>query len=171
MIEVLKQRQNWALMNPARTVQDLCRDGYRFDYPIGGVTICTTLSINLFEVPLAWHCAIAIRQGGEIRELKAWSKNDRVAALAKAMEILDGVGTGDEPIIETGSRSIEIWRPLTIDEAVMVANIAAKDAPLPMPQDPIGAYNEYDFSQKKTRVGETLYLPSITKEFYADRTH
>lgn len=171
MIEVLKQRQNWALMNPARTLQDLCRDGYRFDYPIGGLTICTTLSVNLFEEPLAWHCAIAIRQGADVRELKAWTKNDRIAALAKAMEILDGLGTNAEPIIETGSRSIEIWRPLSIDEAVMVANIAAKDKPLPMPQERVGLYNVYDFSQKKTRVGETLYLPSETREFYADRTH
>lgn len=164
---LLKNRQNWALLNPAREVGDLQRDGYRFDYTVGGVTVCTCLSINLFEIPLSWHASVALRVGERPILVADWTQNDRAAALAAALEMLDELGVeGMTPQIDAGEQSIELWRPLTNNEAVIVANVAETD-PAPDPLiGRVGAINVYDFTQKKTRVGDTLYLPTQSTEIY-----
>lgn len=168
MIEsIKKQRQNWALMNPAREVADLAHDGYRFDYTIGGVTVCTVLSVNLFEMPLAWHAAIALKVGESKMLTANWSQNDRSAALAAAVEMLDGLGVeGETPKIDAGAQSIELWKPLTIEEATIVANVMAKDPGFGPLMGRMGTVNVYDFTNKQTRVGDTLFLPTETREFY-----
>jgi len=165
--EILKQRQNWALMNPARTVEDLARDGYRFDYEIGGVTVCTILSVHLFDLILAWNASVALRVGEHKKIVRDWGQNDRVAALSVATQLLDGLGRyGETPIVEAGEQSLTLSKPLSINEAMIVMNVAAKDAAPKPVMSRVGAVNIYDFTDPKTKVGETLFLPAESREIY-----
>jgi hypothetical protein len=165
--EILRSRQNWALMNPAREVNDLARDGYRFDYHIGGVTVCTVLSVNMFDLLLAWNSSVALMIGEQKKLVRDWTQNDRTAALSVAMQLLDGMGReGEEPIVEAGEQSITLIKPLTVQEAIIAMNVAEK-APVPGPVvGRMGAASIYDFTNPKTRVGETLYLPTESREIY-----
>lgn len=162
MIEqsVIEQRQQWALMHPARTVNDLARPGYRLDVPVGGVHVCTTLSIDAWQQPLAWRASIALSKDGRAVEISQWTRNDRVALLDIALQFLAGVGVDGTDEATPGAVSIEVARLLTVSEAALVANLLASPAvPVETYTGLAGMVNFYDFSDRQTQAGNRLFLP------------
>ncbi len=164
---IIKKRHSWVLANPARTVNELRKPGYRADFQFGGQMMATILSIDAFEKPVRWQAQIAlVDKSGAAKPFADWSTNDIVAALSVAKRILGNVGKAETDAARFDCLSATISRDLTADEFGAVNN-AIKNRKSFKPA-PIGEISEFDFNDHKTRIAETAFQPTNRSLIYGN---
>lgn len=172
--ETIKQRQRWALLNVCRRVEDCGKPGVRADVDMGAGRLGTTLSIDLFDLhkqPLAWHAGVSIiLPNGQGKPFAVWSEQDRFIAFDVCKRMLEGVGQREAARLETGALSIEIVLPVTADEAATFGHVIADPHSTlnagQLPKQVIGSLGFYDVADKKSQVGDGLFIPTERSLIY-----
>lgn len=164
----IKQRQSWVLRNPARTVNELKKLGYRADFQFGGQMVATVLSIDVFEKPVRWQAQVGLidPKTKACKPFAEWTTNDLVAALEIAKQMLGNVGRPETDQARFDQLSATISRSLTAMEAGAVINAvnnrkAFKDSP-------IGEIGEFDFNDQSTRVDEFAFVSQKRSLIYGN---
>lgn len=154
---LIKIRQGWVLHHPCRTVQECGAPGYRVDFSLRGQQVATVLTIDLFSAPIAWHAQVAwLDAEGKTRPLCSYSWDEQTGALALAQELLAGIGEA-RLIPESNEWCIGLAKPLTDAERTITLARGAMNAP--HRQTARAEFNQYDFRNKQTQVGDGLYVP------------
>lgn len=172
--ETVKIRQRWALLNVCRSVDECNKPGVRADLNMGAGRLGTSLSIDFFDLdrqPLAWHAGVAIiLPNGQGKPFNSWTQTDRFTAFDVCKRMLEGVGQREAARLETGALSIEIILPLTADEAATFGHVIADPHSTlnagQLPKQVIGSLGFYDVTNKKSQVGDGLFIPTERSLIY-----
>lgn len=155
---IIQKRQAWVLRHPCSHYKECGRPGYIAEIKDGPITLRTVLSIDLFTQPWAWHSQIGvIGPDGNPKPRMFWTTTERIAAVAYARRMLVNVGQGVNAL-ETDDLSLGYARILTWRETQAVLACVGN---VPTAQKvAIGEIGEYDTTDKKSQVGDGLFIPT-----------
>lgn len=170
--ENLKLRQAWVLRHPCEQVKDCGKLGYVDKRKFGGLTLATSLTIDLFTKPLAWHSqVIRFDASDQPMPLYGQDQSDLLAMAAIARELVAGVGVSASQQMEVDQLAVGYRRDLTVEEAAAAFYHLSRQKPqADAPKPAVGQLNEYDFANRKLQVGDGLFLPVRSQTIY-ERKH
>lgn len=161
---IIQKRQQWVVRHPCSHYTECGRPGYAAEIQDGPVTLRTILSVDLFTQPWAWHSQIGVIGPDARPKLRMfWTTQERIAAVAYARRMVQGVGQGVNTL-ETDDLSLGYARILTWRETQIVLACTG-NAPASQ-MIAAGEIGEYDVTDKKTQVGDGLFIPTNRSVIY-----
>ena len=159
-MSIIKVRQDWVLRNPCEKLQDCGKPGYVSVDEFGALTVVTSLTIDLFSDPLGWHAQAIRLINGKPVELYGQDVAAVQTLGAIASSLVYGVGIPTSQQLTTDKWAVNYFRSLTLAEVEKVLAFADANRRSFEPGIiAIGELNEYDMSNRKTRVGDGLHIP------------